>query len=719
MTLETANLRKRRVPYPGIDPFTFEQRDLFFGRDVEGRIVSAMIAAEPLSILTGASGTGKSSLIRAMLVPTLASRAWTVIYAQPGANPVEEITQEMIAQAIPDPRQEIGIIQRLLDLATSLTRESRLSDAVAWYSSLDHGDPRRIDISATTGIKIPRIPVLAMVLAGIVPVQWAGACFCELAGAPASYRDPSLGEICAMEYDLVHGRRDLVAAISSDSPSIAELAARLWRNWLLPNASRGLVIILDQAEELYTVLEFSRSYVGREVPLGAPDARYADLHDGLFKSIGEFVAMAGALPLHLCVSLRPEWYTDLRVSLGASMPDEARALHVLRPMSREQALGAIKHPAEYVGATVDGRAATAIVDALEAETHRQAADPFLLGLICRLAWDLAAAPAEDPVRIECAHIGKIAAGPEPDLVQSAAAVVPRAATIPPLVTGALLWLFHREFHKMEEAEQFDALDLLEGLFTTRGTRRIVAQRELIERPLRSRASLLKTLEKLELAQLVRRVYRDMESFVEIRHDRLIDPLLVYKHRLDRLEQSGKLTAGRYRSLLNRALEVLVHFDGKRLSQAMADGFDEDVLPAWVRETLRSNRDAVDWDSAAARAMLASLIFSGPERASTGAKLDEYRQSLRDLFARASVPLYHAGGAEALDRAREQLPRGAHVAPEDLQSSLLSKLSAWSIEARVMFLDALIRLAGTSEHRAPERERLRVWMKACLGQRAPL
>jgi WD40 repeat protein len=52
-------------PYAGLQPYAEEHRDYFFGRDRERRIIAANLYASPLSVLYGASGVGKSSILQA------------------------------------------------------------------------------------------------------------------------------------------------------------------------------------------------------------------------------------------------------------------------------------------------------------------------------------------------------------------------------------------------------------------------------------------------------------------------------------------------------------------------------------------------------------------------------------------------------------------------------------------------------------------------------
>lgn len=57
--------------YPGIQPFTTEQKDLFFGRDNDIAKLSQLILLEKQVLLYSKSGLGKTSLLNAGIVPNL------------------------------------------------------------------------------------------------------------------------------------------------------------------------------------------------------------------------------------------------------------------------------------------------------------------------------------------------------------------------------------------------------------------------------------------------------------------------------------------------------------------------------------------------------------------------------------------------------------------------------------------------------------------------
>ena len=74
-------------PYRGLEPFTAEQADLFFGRDRDIETLASRVTGRRVTAVIGASGVGKTSLVRAGLVPRLGQReAWSVVLVRPGLD---------------------------------------------------------------------------------------------------------------------------------------------------------------------------------------------------------------------------------------------------------------------------------------------------------------------------------------------------------------------------------------------------------------------------------------------------------------------------------------------------------------------------------------------------------------------------------------------------------------------------------------------------------
>ena len=86
-------------PYKGLAAYQTADAALFHGR---GRIVTHLVARlvdTPLLVISGSSGAGKSSLVRAGLIPALAAGAlpgsagWAAVVLRPGRRPVDALAQ--------------------------------------------------------------------------------------------------------------------------------------------------------------------------------------------------------------------------------------------------------------------------------------------------------------------------------------------------------------------------------------------------------------------------------------------------------------------------------------------------------------------------------------------------------------------------------------------------------------------------------------------------
>ncbi len=80
-------------PYRGLAAFREEDAAVFFGRESEVARLVALTADDGLVSVVGPSGSGKSSLVHAGLVPALrdASPPWRVVAFTPGADPLASI----------------------------------------------------------------------------------------------------------------------------------------------------------------------------------------------------------------------------------------------------------------------------------------------------------------------------------------------------------------------------------------------------------------------------------------------------------------------------------------------------------------------------------------------------------------------------------------------------------------------------------------------------
>ena len=67
-------------PWPGLLPFTEDARMFFHGREAETDDLFRLIEREPLTVLFGQSGLGKSSLLNAGVFPFLRRAGYLPVY---------------------------------------------------------------------------------------------------------------------------------------------------------------------------------------------------------------------------------------------------------------------------------------------------------------------------------------------------------------------------------------------------------------------------------------------------------------------------------------------------------------------------------------------------------------------------------------------------------------------------------------------------------------
>src|SRR6266446_7034004 len=90
-------------PYPGLRPFRQEETDIFFGREEHTDQLLERLADHRFLAVTGLSGCGKSSLVRAGLIPALnrgfvaeAGHRWRVAEIRPGRAPFARLASGLL-----------------------------------------------------------------------------------------------------------------------------------------------------------------------------------------------------------------------------------------------------------------------------------------------------------------------------------------------------------------------------------------------------------------------------------------------------------------------------------------------------------------------------------------------------------------------------------------------------------------------------------------------
>src|SRR5262249_46538404 len=90
------------TPYPGLRPFRREESDIFFGREELADELLRRLGRSRFLGVVGVSGCGKSSLLRAGMIPALESGflpeagvQWGIVKMRPGNRPIRRLAESL------------------------------------------------------------------------------------------------------------------------------------------------------------------------------------------------------------------------------------------------------------------------------------------------------------------------------------------------------------------------------------------------------------------------------------------------------------------------------------------------------------------------------------------------------------------------------------------------------------------------------------------------
>jgi Putative peptidoglycan binding domain/Tetratricopeptide repeat len=125
-------------PFPGLRPFDFNESHLFFGREGQSERLIEKLSRTRFLAVVGTSGSGKSSLVRAGLLPALhggfmtsAGSNWRIAIMRPGNDPIGKLAAAINAHDVFGSEDEENKVLQIAITEATLRRGSRgLVDAV-------------------------------------------------------------------------------------------------------------------------------------------------------------------------------------------------------------------------------------------------------------------------------------------------------------------------------------------------------------------------------------------------------------------------------------------------------------------------------------------------------------------------------------------------------------------------------------------------------------
>jgi hypothetical protein len=108
----TGKIPHTQNPFKFLEPFKRIDRQLFFGRDTQIQELRGLVCNSPVLVLFGESGTGKTSLLNAGLIPELSDQHFLVVYCRCLDKPTDNIRREVLRSlenlAKPDELADLG-----------------------------------------------------------------------------------------------------------------------------------------------------------------------------------------------------------------------------------------------------------------------------------------------------------------------------------------------------------------------------------------------------------------------------------------------------------------------------------------------------------------------------------------------------------------------------------------------------------------------------------
>jgi hypothetical protein len=146
------------MPYPGLRPFEAEDQPLFFGREEEVAAILRKLEDHRFVAVVGSSGSGKSSLVRAGLLPAVregflfGTTNWCTLIIKPGHQPYQRLTRAL-HQAAPN-----------LEEASAVPggSEALSSEETATLNTLRRAD-RGLVLALTETIPLPKTHVMLVI----------------------------------------------------------------------------------------------------------------------------------------------------------------------------------------------------------------------------------------------------------------------------------------------------------------------------------------------------------------------------------------------------------------------------------------------------------------------------------------------------------------------------------------------------------------------------
>ena len=151
------SLARDHSPYQGADSFALQDRAFLFGRASDASRIIDMIETRQFSLVHAQSGAGKTSLLRARVLPELDDAGHDAVYFTPKNDPDTALRAAVLLRVVSPPGREAAALEQALSAVPDGLDRSKITLAHlrAIYAEAKPSDPAHKDMIADVSDHIP------------------------------------------------------------------------------------------------------------------------------------------------------------------------------------------------------------------------------------------------------------------------------------------------------------------------------------------------------------------------------------------------------------------------------------------------------------------------------------------------------------------------------------------------------------------------------------
>lgn len=528
-------------PYQGPAFFTIKDRKFLFGRENDTRRIVETAQTSRLSMVHAQSGAGKTSALRASVLPTLDVHGYDACYMRPGPDPTHTLRCAVLLRAVSPPAREANALKTAMACYHSYKQETEphtswsdvedmsLDSFCEGYRSIPTHHPAHREMIVESADDVPSLletaythSVAGVSMAGRLLISHRGVeiyrsyliRLCRLFGLaifglddPKELKAMGVGQIREFLADLEkrHSYQESITRLLTKGDTLAEFFVGVSEVFDCDDTIPPLrhAIFIDQFEEFYTRIR-DTSLLVQEGDQRA-DIKFGE-RDKFFSQIAELMNVSfwgRREEVRVIISLRDDYVARLgrfELFCGEIGLAQRNSLPLLSPLDTERV---VRGPAKAFHIRYDDDVLDAIVNALKTEGRYVL--PIKVQIVCDRIWrDYVEETGADVISTEALEkYNRSSRSTESAIRQIIEGYVGERLDRLPLI------------------ERMDAIRILASMTTLDGTREVVPYNRLVEKTFVNQTIREKVIELLKDGAIVSVESHSGGRSVEIKHEFLL------------------------------------------------------------------------------------------------------------------------------------------------------------------------------------------------------